>query len=143
MKLLACLAQVLGGGGGFGGGGRGGRGGGGGGGNRNSVFYQTIIKPQKALQASASSQLSELAGEFSVSITPYPGKSLAEMEQLVNEAFAEFEKRGVTDDDIEKFKNEFESRADQWTVKCIGKSKPVGSIPDFHRQSKHDQKIIG
>src|SRR5206468_6643297 len=64
---LACLGQVLGGGGG--GGGRGG--GGGGGGNRNSVFYQFIIKPQKALQASASNQLSELAGEFSVSITPF------------------------------------------------------------------------
>src|SRR6218665_1599918 len=55
---LSCLAQVLGGGGG--GGGRGG--GRGGGGNRNSVLYQTLIKPQKALSASASNQASELAG---------------------------------------------------------------------------------
>ena len=115
---LACLAQVLGGGGG--GGGRGGRGGGGGGGgNRNSVFFQSIIKTQKALQASATSQLSELAGEFAISITPYPGKSLAEMEQLINEAFTDFEKRGVTDEDITRFKNEFESRVDQWTLQCI------------------------
>src|SRR5215213_2668299 len=104
---LSCLAQILGGGGGFGGGFRGGRGGGGGGGNRNSVFYETMIKPQKALQASASNQTSELAGEFSISVTPYPGKSLAEMEKLVEESLAEFEKRGVTQDDIDKFKVAF------------------------------------
>src|SRR5690349_19436426 len=83
---LSCLAQILGGGGGFGGGFRGGRGGGGGGGNRNSVFYQTMIKPQKALQASASNQTSELAGEFSISVTPYPESNLADMEKLVNDA---------------------------------------------------------
>ena len=129
---LSCLAQVLGGGGGFGGGGgRGGRGGGGGGGNRNSVFYQTIIKPQKALQASASSQLSELAGEFSISITPYPGKSLAEMEQLVNDAFAEFEKRGVTDDDIERFKNEFESRTINSLSSVSGKVSQLAAYQTF------------
>jgi zinc protease len=129
---LACLAQVLGGGGGFGGGGgRGGRGGGGGGGNRNSVFYQTIIKTQKALQASASSQLSELAGEFSVSITPYPGKSLSEMEQLINDAFTEFEKRGITDDDIERFKNEFESRTINGLASVSGKVSQLAAYQTF------------
>lgn len=128
---LACLAQVLGGGGGFGGGGRGGRGGGGGGGNRTSVFYQTIIKTQKALQASANSQLSELAGEFSISITPYPGKSLAEMEQLVNEALAEFEKRGVTDEDIERFKNEFESRTISGLSSVSGKVSQLAAFQTF------------
>ncbi|MFI5128802.1 MAG: M16 family metallopeptidase, partial [Chitinophagales bacterium] len=128
---LTCLAQVLGGGGGFGGGGRGGRGGGGGGGNRNSVFYQTIIKPQKALQANASSQLSELAGEFSVTITPYPGKSLAEMEQLVNEAFVEFEKRGVTDDDIERFKNQFESGVINGLSSVSGKVSQLAAFQTF------------
>jgi zinc protease len=128
---LACLAQVLGGGGG-GGGGRGGRGGGGGGGgNRNSVFYQAIIKPQKALQASSSSQLSELAGEFSVSITPYPGKSLTEMEQLISEAFKEFEKRGVTDEDIEKFKNEFESRTINGLASVSGKVSTLAAFQTF------------
>ncbi|MEO8404331.1 MAG: pitrilysin family protein, partial [Chitinophagaceae bacterium] len=130
---LACLAQVLGGGGGFGGGGRGGRGGGGGGGggNRNSVFYQSIIKPQKALQANASSQLSELAGEFSVGITPYPGKSLAEMEQVITDAFTEFEKRGVTDDDILRFRNEFESRTINGLSSVSGKVSQLAAYQTF------------
>ncbi len=138
---LACLAQVLGGGGG--GGGRGGRfGGGGGGGNRNSVFYQYIIKPQKALQASANSQLSELAGEFSVSITPYPGKSLAEMEQLINEAFDEFEKRGVTDDDIERFKNEFESRTINGLASVSGKVSQLAAFQTFTGNPNMMKKLL-
>ncbi len=140
---LACLAQVLGGGGGFGGGGRGGRGGGGGGGNRNSVFFQTIIKTQKALQASSSSQLSELAGEFAVSITPYPGKSLTEMEALVNEAFAEFEKRGVTDEDIEKFKNEFESRTINGLSSVSGKVSQLAAFQTFAGNPNMIKKLLG
>ncbi|MCW3088555.1 MAG: insulinase family protein, partial [Sediminibacterium sp.] len=129
MAALACLSQVLGGGGG--GGGRGGGRGGGGGGNRNSVFYQFLIKDQKALSASASSQLSELGGEFAISVTPYPGKNLAEMEQLVGEALAEFEKRGVTDDDVEKFKNAYESRAISGLASVSGKVNQLAAFQTF------------
>jgi zinc protease len=133
---LACLAQVLGSGGG------GGRGGRGGGGNRNSVFYQAIIKPQKALQASASSQLSELAGEFSISITPYPDKSLAEMEQLINDAFTEFEKRGVTDDDIERFKNQFESGAINGLSSVSGKVSQLAAFQTFAGNPNMIKKLL-
>jgi zinc protease len=126
---LSCLAQVLGGGGG-GGGGRGGRGGGGGG-NRNSVLYQKLIKDQKALQASANSSFSELAGEFSISVTPYPGKSLAEMETLVKEALAEFEKRGITDDDIQKFKTGYESRVINGLSSVSGKVSQLAAFQTF------------
>lgn len=139
---LACLAQILGGGGGFGGGGRGGRGGGGGGGNRNSVFYQFIIKPQKALQANASSQLSELAGEFSIAVTPYPGKSLAEMEQVVNEAFTEFEKRGVTDEDILRFKNEFESRTISGLSSVSGKVSQLAAFQTYTGNPNMIKKLL-
>lgn len=123
---LALLSQVLGGGGGFGG-----RGGGGGGGNRNSVFYQTMIKTQKALAASASNQTSELAGEFSISVTPFPGKSLAEMEKLVDEAFTEFEKRGVTQDDVDKFKVGFESRTINGLGSVSGKVSTLAAFQTF------------
>ncbi|GAA4744431.1 M16 family metallopeptidase [Flavisolibacter ginsenosidimutans] len=129
---LSLLAQVLGGGGGFGGGGgRGGRGGGGGGGNRASVFYQTLIKTQKALQASAFNQSSELAGEFSIGITPYPESSLSDMESLVNDAFAAFEKRGVTDDDVEKFKTQFEARTINGLQSVSGKVSTLAAFQTF------------
>lgn len=130
MAALGCLSQVLG-GGGAGGGRGGGRGGGGGGGNRNSVFYQFLIKDQKALQASASSQLSELAGEFAISVTPYPGKNLAEMELLVKQALDEFEKRGVTDEDIAKFKSAFESRTINGLASVSGKVNQLAAFQTF------------
>ncbi len=130
MAALACLAQILGQGGGGGGGGRRG-GGGGGGGARNSIFYQLLVKEQKAAAASANSSLNELAGEFSITITPYPGKSLAEMEGLANEALAEFEKRGATDDDIEKFKSQNESRAINGLSSVQGKVSQLAAFQTF------------
>lgn len=91
MAALAALAQILGSG-------------------KNSVFYQSMVKTQKSASASASSSLSELAGEFTISVTPFPGKSLGEMEGYVNDALMEFEKRDITDEDILKFKIQYESR---------------------------------
>jgi zinc protease len=76
----------------------------------NSILYQQLVKKQLALQANITSQLSELAGEFSIYVVPMPGKTLADMEKLVRASLDSFEKRGVTDDDIEKFKGGAESQ---------------------------------
>jgi zinc protease len=88
---LACLAQVLGQG-------------------KNSVFYQEITKTQKALSVSAFNGGSELGGQFSIQLTPERGTSLADSKKLIDEAIKVFEARGVTDEDIEKFKGGFEAQ---------------------------------
>jgi zinc protease len=134
---LSLLAQVLG-----GGGGGGGRGGGGGGGGRTSVFYQTMIKTQKALQASASNQASELAGEFSISVTPYPETSLADMEKLVTEALNEFEKRGVTEEDVEKFKTAFEGRTINGLASVSGKVSTLAAFQTFAGNPNMIRKLM-
>jgi len=85
MAALACLAQVLGQG-------------------KNSILYQHITKNKLALSATAFSNMSELSGEFSFRITPVPGKTLAEELALFREAMDLFEKRGVTQEDVDKFK---------------------------------------
>lgn len=85
MAALDCLSDILGSG-------------------KNSVLYQTLVKKQLALQADASSDLYELAGEFSADLVPLPGKTMADMEKLYYASLDTFEKRGVTDDDIQKFK---------------------------------------
>jgi zinc protease len=77
---------------------------------KNSVLYQQLVKTQKALQASSNSRLNELAGDFSIQLIPLPGKTLAAMDSLFTEALAAFEKRGVTDEDIEKFKGNIEAQ---------------------------------
>src|SRR5690606_9585672 len=71
----------------------------------------------------------ELSGEFVITITPYPGQKLSDMEQMVRESFAEFEKRGVTSDDIEKFKSQIEAQIINGLENVSGK---VSKLAAFH-----------
>lgn len=112
MAALACLAQVLGQG-------------------RNSVLYQNLVKTQLSLQASASSSLSELAGEFFFQIVPLPGKNLADMEKLFRASLDSFEKRGVTDEDIEKFKGGTESSVINGLQSVSGKVSQLAAFETF------------
>ncbi len=98
---------------------------------RNSVFYQSMVKSQKVANASAFNSTSELAGEFTISVSPYPGKSLTEMEQLINEALLAFEQRGVTDEDIEKYKSQQESRIINGLASVSGKTSRLASYQTF------------
>jgi zinc protease len=91
MAALSCLAQVIGQG-------------------KASVFYQHLEKKQKAISAIAFSSLTELSGEFSLRATPSPGVTLAELKGLIDSALDSFEVRGVTDEDVAKFKGAFESQ---------------------------------
>jgi zinc protease len=91
MAAIDCLAEILGQG-------------------KNSLLYQTIVKKQLALNASAYSSNDELAGEFVVQLTPLPGKTLADMEQLYRASLDSLEKRGITDEDMAKFKGGIESQ---------------------------------
>ncbi|MEO6905232.1 MAG: pitrilysin family protein [Ginsengibacter sp.] len=112
MAPLDCLAEVLGQG-------------------KTSFLYQNLIKKQNALRASAYSSLDELAGTFVFSVTALPGKNLAEMEKLVNESLKEFEQKGVSDDDILKFKNGFESHTIGRLASVAGKASQLAAFQTF------------
>lgn len=112
MAPLACLAQILGQG-------------------RNSILFQNMVKTQKALQASAFSSLDELAGTFSISVVPLPGSNLADMEKMVRASFEDFEKKGVSDDDIEKFKTGYESRFINGLASVSGKASQLAAFETY------------
>lgn len=112
MGALQCLAQVLGQG-------------------KNSVLYQQLVKKQYAVQASGFSQLSELAGEFFIQMVPLPGKSLAQMDSLYRNALDSFEKRGVTDDDIAKFKGGIEAQQINGLQSVQGKVSQLAAFQTF------------
>ncbi|MEN9549391.1 MAG: hypothetical protein RIR12_1982 [Bacteroidota bacterium] len=112
MGALACLAQVIGQG-------------------KNSILYQQLVKKQLALQASGFSSLSELAGEFSFQLVPSPGKSLAQMDSLFHNALDSFEARGVTDEDIAKFKGGIESSLINGLQSVSGKVSQLASFQTF------------
>jgi zinc protease len=112
MAALACLAQVLGQG-------------------RNSVLYQQLVKKQLALQASGFSSLSELAGEFTFQLMPMPGKTLADVEKLFRASLDSFEKRGVTDEDVAKFKGGMESSLINGLQSVSGKVSQLAAFQTF------------
>jgi zinc protease len=112
MVALDCLAEILGQG-------------------KNSVLYQSAVKKQLALNATAFQSNSELAGEFEFDLVPSPGKSLADMEKIVRTAFDEFEKRGVTDEDIAKFKGAQESQMINGLQSVSGKVSRLASYQTF------------
>ncbi|MEI9809326.1 MAG: pitrilysin family protein [Bacteroidota bacterium] len=118
---LACLAQILGQG-------------------NNSILYQQLTKKQLALQAGCFSTLSELSGGFTFQIIPFPGKSLASMYYLLDNALDSFEKRGVTDDDIAKFKGGYESQLINGLQSVAGK---VSQLAAFQTLAKGNPNMIG
>src|SRR5690606_9015931 len=77
---------------------------------KNSILYKNFIQAQKALSANAYNSGSELAGEFTISIMAYPNQGLDQAEELVRKSLAEFETRGVTDQDLIQYKASSESR---------------------------------
>lgn len=88
---LDCLAEIL-------------------GGSNSSILYQNLVKTQKATRVSCSSFTDELAGTFQINVMPKSGTNLGLIEREVRDAIAQFEKHGVTDDDITKFKNSREAQ---------------------------------
>src|SRR5258706_80188 len=118
---LACLAQILGQG-------------------NNSILYQQLTKKQLALQAGCFSQLFELSGVFAFQVIPYPGKSLSNMYYLLDNALDSFEARGVTDDDIAKFKGAYEAQLINGLQSVAGK---VSQLAAFQTLAKGNPNMIG
>src|ERR1044071_6110490 len=99
--------------------------------NKNSIMYQQFVKTQQAVNAYCVNPTSELSGEFSFAVTPFPGKKLSDMEQMVREAIAAFEKRGVTDEDIEKFRNVREAETIMGLETVSGKVSQLAAYQTF------------
>lgn len=120
---LDCLAEILGQG-------------------KNSIFYKNFIKSQKAINAGVSHPCTELSGEMSIIVVPYPGQKLSDMEQLVVKSLAEFEERGVTDEDIEKFQNSMEAQMINGLEDVSGKVSQLAAYYTFTGDANRLQKEI-
>jgi len=78
---------------------------------KTSLLYQRLVQSGRAVSAFASHACRELACEmaFIVVQNPASGETLAQMEAAVRETLNEFSIRGVSADDLEKFKAQIES----------------------------------
>lgn len=75
----------------------------------NSIFYQNFVKTRKAAQASMNSSASELSGEISISVVPFPGQTLVDMKTLIDKSLKDFEAKGVSDEDLVRIKGSSEA----------------------------------
>jgi zinc protease len=76
-----------------------------------SLLYQRLVQTGRAVQANVSHRCRELACEmmFIVIQNPSSGETLAEMETAIRETLDEFANREVSEDDLQKFKAQYES----------------------------------
>ncbi len=72
------------------------------GGGPMSLLYKNLVKSGVAVQAGASHPCRELSCTMNFFAIPNPqqGLSLAKVEQVINDSLAEFEQRGVNDNDL-------------------------------------------
>lgn len=78
-------------------------------GSQGSPLYKAFIESKKAVSAQTYQYSRELAGQFQIVIRANSTSSLTEIEKELATVLAEWEKKGVTDDDILKFKAQFQS----------------------------------
>jgi zinc protease len=120
---LDCLAEIIGQG-------------------KTSLLYKNLVKTSKAVNATIYNSTAELAGEFTVNITPFPGQKLADIEKLVRASFEEFEKRGVTDEDISKFRNQAEAQIIYGLESVSGKVSQLASFYTFTGDANYINKQL-
>ncbi|MFY0643318.1 MAG: insulinase family protein [Bacteroidia bacterium] len=80
------------------------------GGNNSSILYQNLVKTEEAIQASAGHSAMELSGFMSVQLVTAPvtrgGLDFKTAEERIRASLAEFETRGVADEDLQIVKNQ-------------------------------------
>lgn len=77
----------------------------------NSIMYKTFTKPERSFQAYSYNYSSELAGEFAIVFIAnpfYEGDN--NFEKNLEAMFNEFDAKGVSDDDINRAKGQFETQ---------------------------------
>jgi len=77
--------------------------------SKSSPLYNTFVKSQKAVSANAYNYSRELAGQFEIMIRANAGTKLTDIEAMLNQSLAEWEKIGATNDDIKKYKVSYQS----------------------------------
>jgi zinc protease len=90
---------------------------------KKAPFYQVLVEDKKLTSnVSIGNRTGELAGQFMLSIRAFDGKSLDEVAAAVSQAFAKFEKEGISDKDLNRIKAGQETQFYNSLSSVLGKS---------------------
>lgn len=111
-------------------------------GSQGSPFYKAFIESKKATSANTFQYSRELAGQFQIMIRANPETSLSDIENEIKKVLAEWEKKGVTDDDLVKFKAQFQSNLYNRLSTVQGKGAALASYFTFTGNANYIKKEI-
>lgn len=90
---------------------------------KKAPFYQVLVEDKKLTSdVSIYNQLSELAGQMILSVRAFPDKDLDEVAKAVDEAFAKFEREGISEKDLNRIKAGQERQFYNSLSSVLGKS---------------------
>ncbi len=112
------------------------------GGGQTSILYKNLIKTQKAVQTSAYQPCFELSGEFTMMALANPGTKLSEIETVFRESLKEFEKRGVTEEDVKKYAAQRESSVIYGLSTVRGKVSQLAQYATFTESPNYIQQDL-
>lgn len=111
-------------------------------GSQGSPLYKGFIETKKAVSATAYQYSRELAGQFQIVIRSNAASSLTDIEKELKTVLADWEKKGVTDDDILKFKAQFQSNLYNQLSTVQGKGASLASYYTLTGNANHLKEEI-
>ncbi len=116
---------------------------------KNSPLYKVIVEEKKLASGVGSYNGSaEIAGKATISVTPFEGKTLEEVNNAIAEAFARFEKEGADVSEMEKLKISMETGLYSQMASSMNKAmllargNELGGSPDiFVKQMENYKKL--
>lgn len=99
---------------------------------KKAPFYTVLVEDKKLTSnVNMYSRNMELAGQVQLSSVAFPGKSLNEIAAAFNEAFAKFEKEGISQKDLDRIKAGQETRFYGSLSSVLGKSSQLAQYSMF------------
>jgi zinc protease len=90
---------------------------------KKAPMYKVLVEEKELTsRVGAYNRAQEIAGAFYINVTANSGKNLADVEAAIFEAFAKFEKEGITDADVERLKAGEETDFYNGISSILGKS---------------------
>jgi len=100
-------------------------------GDKSTPFYTRFIKNQKASSVSVYNYANELAGHFEIVVRGNKDAKLADLEAEIRNTLQEWEKKGITNDELAKFKASTESNFYNTLTSVKGKGASLAAYHTF------------
>ncbi len=109
---------------------------------KSSILYKNLVKTGYASSVSVYNYAAELSGEFTIDVTPFPGKNLQDIYKIIETSLDELVQRQVTQEDLVKFVNSMESQLIYSLESVSGKVSALAAYYTFTKDANYLAKEL-